>query len=257
VSTAARLLVACLVLALGAIGLYVIGQTSTSGSEQASGFTVPELDVHPGQAAPRGQAQGAGLPAPNAAAALARWSAGVSERTDIPRRALHSYALAELRLRKLAPGCRLSWTTLAGVGRAESQHGQHEGGTLEADGRPSRPIVGPVLNGSSGVKALRDTDNGRLDEDRRWDRAVGPMQFLPATWAKWSVRASGDGRPADPQSLDDAALTAGRYMCSAGGDLATPSGWWRAVLSYNASADYGRVVFSGADAYAHASAQRS
>jgi membrane-bound lytic murein transglycosylase B len=64
------------------------------------------------------------------------------------------------------------------------------------------------------------------------------------------VRASGDGKAPDPQNVDDAALTAARYLCSRGGNLATAAGWWRAVLAYNASVSYGQDVFSGADAYA-------
>ncbi|MCA1656054.1 MAG: lytic murein transglycosylase, partial [Pseudonocardiaceae bacterium] len=53
---------------------------------------------------------------------------------------------------------------------------------------------------------------------------------------------------------DDAALTAARYLCASGGDLASAAGWWQAVLTYNESVAYGRDVFSGADAYARAAA---
>jgi membrane-bound lytic murein transglycosylase B len=89
-----------------------------------------------------------------------------------------------------------------------------------------------------------------LDGDTTWDRAVGPMQFLPATWKKWAVRASDDGAQPDPQNMDDAAMSAARYLCSVGGDLTTPSGWWSAVLTYNNSVQYGQQVFDGQDAYA-------
>jgi membrane-bound lytic murein transglycosylase B len=78
------------------------------------------------------------------------------------------------------------------------------------------------------------------------------MQFLPVTWKKWAMRANGDGTPPDPQNMDDAALTAGRYMCAIGGDLTTATGWWLAVLTYNTSTQYGRDVFDGQDAYARA-----
>ena len=43
--------------------------------------------------------------------------------------------------------------------------------------------------------------HGRLDGDDTWDRAVGPMQFIPSTWA-WSGRdGDGDGvaQPARPR----------------------------------------------------------
>jgi membrane-bound lytic murein transglycosylase B len=70
------------------------------------------------------------------------------------------------------------------------------------------------------------------------------------------VRASRDGNRPDPQNIDDASLTAARYLCADGRDLARPQGWWDAVLSYNNSVDYGQQVFSAADAYARASVAR-
>ena len=68
------------------------------------------------------------------------------------------------------------------------------------------------------------------------------------------VDGSGDG-VADPQNIEDAALTAARYLCAAGTDLSRPSGLARAVLSYNGSQRYLTTVTglmdqvtSGADA---------
>jgi membrane-bound lytic murein transglycosylase B len=121
-----------------------------------------------------------------------------------------------------------------------------------ADGRLSPPVIGIALDGSPGVRAIRDTDRGRLDGDTAWDRAVGAMQFLPSTWARWATRASSDGAPPDPQNVDDAALAAARYLCASGGNLSTGKGWWKAVLTYNESTAYARNVFSAADAYARA-----
>lgn len=60
------------------------------------------------------------------------------------------------------------------------------------------------------------------------------------------------GAAPDPQNIDDAALTTARYMCTRGGDLGTPDGWWTAVLTYNNSTQYGQEVFSNADAYGKA-----
>jgi membrane-bound lytic murein transglycosylase B len=79
------------------------------------------------------------------------------------------------------------------------------------------------------------------------------MQFIPTTWARYAVRANGDGQNPDPQNIDDAALAAARYLCSGGRDLGTGAGWWAAVLDYNNSTEYGQNVYSGADAYARAS----
>lgn len=234
----------------GVIGLLVVLDASRGPRSQpprapVDRFEVPALDVAPGSAVPF-QA-GAGSAAGDRAVRLA-------DKTDIPERTLRAYAIAEAAMAIRTPGCGLTWATLAGVGRVESHHGAINGTRIGPDGQLSRPIVGVALDGSPGVRAIRDTDGGRLDGDPTWDRAVGAMQFLPTTWTKWAVRASGDGRPPDPQNVDDAALSAARYLCASGGNLATGKGWWQAVLTYNESVAYGRNVFSAADAYARAAA---
>jgi membrane-bound lytic murein transglycosylase B len=170
---------------------------------------------------------------------------------DIPARALVAYGNAELVLRSVKPKCRLSWATLAGIGRIESHHGQYGGAVLGADGRPSKPIIGVPLGGSPGVKAIGDTDGGRLDGDPSTDRAVGPMQFIPSTWAKYASDGNEDG-VADPRQIDDAAFAAARYLCANGRDMASASGWWSGILSYNNSIQYAQKVFGLADGYAKA-----
>ena len=120
---------------------------------------------------------------------------------------------------------------------------------LGADGRPSKPIVGVPLDGSGGVQAIGDTDGGRIDGDPAVDRAVGPMQFIPSTWRKWASDGNGDGL-GDPQQIDDAALAAARYLCAGGRDMASASGWWAGILSYNNSTEYAQKVFGLADGYA-------
>ncbi|MFS8102052.1 lytic murein transglycosylase [Lentzea alba] len=215
-------------------------------------FLVPIQEVEPGAAAPNAAAPNtAGVAGANP---LNEWATRVASKTDIPLRALHAYAAADLTMQREAPACRISWATLAGIGRVESRHGTINNTRLQDNGIPSRPIVGIPLDGRPGVRAIRDTDGGRLDGDTTWDRAVGPMQFIPGTWNRWAKRAAGDGLPADPQNIDDAALTAARYLCGGGArDLGTGQGWWAAVLAYNNSVEYGQNVFSGADAYARAS----
>jgi len=96
-----------------------------------------------------------------------------------------------------------------------------------------------------------DTDGGMLDGDTTWDRAVGPFQFIPSTWARWKADGNADG-VADPQNIDDAALAAGRYLCAAGTNFADGTGWWRTILSYDKSTVYVQNVFNGADSYARA-----
>nr|WP_313886277.1 murein transglycosylase [Amycolatopsis viridis] len=176
---------------------------------------------------------------------LSRWADKVADVTGVPARALVAYGNAELEMRATQPKCRLSWATLAGIGRIESNHGQYGGAVLQASGLPSKPIVGVPLDGSPGVRAIGDTDGGRFDGDPVYDRAVGPMQFLPGTWARY-------GGGYNPQQIDAAALAAAKYLCAGGRDMATASGWWSGILSYNNSVDYGQKVFALADAYAKA-----
>jgi membrane-bound lytic murein transglycosylase B len=252
---AGRLLLAGMVLSMAAVSVWLLTGTTLRASSTEDpdipALAVTPAQVQPGSIIPVSPAE----PQPQAGAAgpdlLRAWANRVSGPTRIPARALVAYGNAELVVRSTTPGCRVSWTTLAGIGRVESNHGQWNGATLGEDGRPSRPIVGVPLDGSSGTRAIPDTDGGVLDGDSGVDRAVGPMQFIPSTWRKWASDANLDGR-ADPQQLDDAALSAARYLCAGGRDLATAAGWWSAVLSYNNSVPYAQKVFGLADAYARA-----
>lgn len=176
------------------------------------------------------------------------WVQRIAARTGIPPRALAAYAGAALRMQTLHPGCGLGWNTLAGIGEVESGHGTIFGGAIGADGVARPRIIGIALDGTSSL-AVPDTDGGALDGDTRWDRALGPMQFIPETWARDGRDGDGDGR-ADVDAIDDAALTAADYLCRAGGDLADPSGWIRAVDAYNPSIDYNHRVAAAADEYA-------
>jgi hypothetical protein len=80
-------------------------------------------------------------------------------------------------------------------------------------------------------------------------RAMGPMQFLPGTWARYSSDGDGDG-VADPQNLYDSTLSAARYLCSGGVNLRDPSQVMVAILRYNNSVPYARNVLGWAAAYA-------
>jgi membrane-bound lytic murein transglycosylase B len=89
------------------------------------------------------------------------------------------------------PGMR--WSLLAAVGQVESRHGQ---------------VNGPSSAG-----------------------AIGPMQFMPRTFAAYGVDGNGDGR-ADPWDPADAIHSAAVYLCTnggGGGDAQVQ----RALLRYN------------------------
>ena len=147
------------------------------------------------------------------------------------------------------PACGIEWWMIAGVGRVESRHGTIGGRSVRADGRPSRPIIGIALDGGPGVKAIVDTDGGSLDGDTEWDRAVGPMQFIPETWGIRGRDGDGDGT-ADPHNLYDAALAAGRYLCRLGGDLQLIDNLREAYFGYNTSSAYVTLVERHAIRYA-------
>ncbi|MFF3877219.1 lytic transglycosylase domain-containing protein [Streptomyces sp. NPDC001978] len=156
----------------------------------------------------------------------------------LPATVFAAYRQAEAELARTAPGCRLRWQLLAAIGQVES--GQARGGRVTAVGTTVAPILGPRLDGVT-FALVRDTDGGAYDGDAAYDRAVGPMQFIPSTWARWGTDGNGDGW-ADPGNVFDAALAAGRYLCAGRRDLSDLAELDRAVLGYNHSEAYLRTV---------------
>ena len=113
--------------------------------------------------------------------------------SGIPDVALRAYKQAEARLAASDPDCGVSWTLLAAIGRVESNHGRFGGAQLRNDGSATRRIRGIPLDGRPNVALIRDTDGGALDGDTVYDRAVGPMQFIPSTWRSVNADGNGDG----------------------------------------------------------------
>jgi hypothetical protein len=170
------------------------------------------------------------------------WTASALSDHGLPSAALRAYRHAARSIASTS-SCSISWTLLAGIGRVESDHGRYGGSVLGSDGVPRPAIVGVALNGAGPVAAIRDTDRGRFDGDRTWDRAVGPMQFIPSTWQGAGRDGDGDGTKS-PNDIDDAALAAAAYLCHTSGHLRDAGGQQAAIFSYNPSDYYVDLVMA-------------
>ncbi|WP_295643585.1 lytic transglycosylase domain-containing protein [uncultured Corynebacterium sp.] len=184
---------------------------------------------------------------------LLDWAKPISKNTGIPEQALIAYGNAEVIARQSRPDCHITWNTLAGLGYVETRHGTYDGkrfgaAEIDAKGNTTPPIFGPQLNGK-GFATVHDTDEGKMDGDKKFDRAMGPLQFIPESWKRYGVDADGNDN-ADPQNIDDAAASAVRLLCDYDRDLATPEGWTQAIRSYNQSNEYVRNVRDAAANYA-------
>jgi hypothetical protein len=105
----------------------------------------------------------------------------------------------------------LSWTVLAAIGQIESNDGQN---------------MGPSSAG-----------------------ALGPMQFMPATWAAWGIDGFGQTGPPNVMNPYDAVPAAARLLC-ADGAAAGGQSLYNAIFGYNHADWYVREVLSLAAEYA-------
>jgi len=265
-------LCACLlVLAMGA-GLWILVAFLSLTPAPQSSPSVAEADYGPVDGAPARPEQperiGGGVAAASGMAGDDRerpaagspaadfavdpgWAEDLAQRTGIPERVLGSYAASSLWAQDEYPDCGIEWNTLAGVGWVESHHGWLRGASVTADGDVRPEIIGVRLDGTDGTAEVPDTDGGRLDGDDEYDRAVGPMQFIPETWERFAVDSRGLGT-ADPHHIDDAAFTAANYFCSMRVDFASDDDWAKGILRDNASEEYVEDVYAAAQHYADA-----
>lgn len=208
------------------------GEESPGGGAPPGGDGVapPPVEVPP--------AVGSGGPVPGAGVGVPGQVLPVAYGAAVPAAVLAAYRRA---VNRSAPACRLPVALLAAVGKVETGHAR--GGQVRADGTTVTPILGPVLDGTGGLAAIPDSDDGRFDQDTTWDRAVGPMQFVPRTWISWAEDGNDDG-VADPHNVHDSSLAAARYLCAGGRDLGTDADLRAAVLSYNDSTSYLNLVLS-------------
>lgn len=168
-------------------------------------------------------------------------TADVSEigHQDIPAVALLAYQQAAA-----DNGCdALHWSVLAGIGKVESNHGRYGGAELLPNGDTSPIILGPMLDGS-GTGGNRTPLpigpwRGRWGLSGDYQQALGPMQFLPDTFARFASTPA-----ADPHNINDAARAAAAYLCDGGiSDIG------QAIRRYNNSQSYVDEVLHWAALY--------
>ena len=130
----------------------------------------------------------------------------------------------------------LPWYVLAGIGKIESNHGRYGGAQFDVTGTVHPSIFGPPT---------------------AYGRAMGPMQFIPPTWASYAADGNNDDIT-NPQNIFDATKAAAHYLCKAGGpDLSGLAAQRRAVFAYNHLTSYVDDVLAFATAYQHSQPETS
>ena len=221
---AAALLLAVLGVAALVAAVLIPSETLVAGEAPAPTTSAPTPKPVPTLAATPTPAP-SGTPEPLAAQVVLEtpiaeladpaWVARVAAAGGIPERAMAAYAGAALRLAVTHPGCGIGWNTIAAIGYVESEHGTLTGARIGPDGVARPTILGIPLNGDG----RRDPRHRRRppDGDTTWDRAVGPMQFIPSSWALLGQDGDGDGVK-DVNQIDDAAS---RRACTSARSAAT------------------------------------
>ncbi len=245
-SKAVALLPVALLSGVWTASLVTASATATSGSGGGAlpdGTTVPEDAIEAPASVPT-----PGVIAPAVPEGSADSVVSGASSNGIPAPALSGYQRAAQIIDAADKSCNVPWELIGAIGRVESDHGRYGGNSLTKDGVSKPGIYGIPLNGKNGTQAINDTDGGQLDKDTVFDRAVGPMQFIPSTWQVVKVDADGDSKR-NPQDIDDASLATAVYLCSGKDNLSTRKGQEAAVYRYNHSREYVNLVLRIMEAY--------
>ena len=123
------------------------------------------------------------------------------------------------------------------------------------DADPRAPDAGDTAEAAPAPVVIRrlalilDSDDGILDGDTTYDRAVGPMQFIPSTWRLFEQDGNLD-EELDPQNIYDASLASARYLCASTATMTTLAGELRAYFAYNHDTEYSQNVHRNGQRYA-------
>ena len=246
-SKAATIVPLAIVSGLWTASLAGVGATANASNKSddplPDGARVPSKAIEAPASVPIPGAIAPGVPAGAADSVV-----GGASTSGIPSPALAAYQRGAQIIGAADKTCNIPWELIAAIGRVESDHGRYGGNVLNANGVSTPGIYGIALNGQNNTQAISDTDGGEIDRDKVYDRAVGPMQFIPSTWSVVKVDADGDGKR-NPQDIDDASLASAVYLCSGAENLSTRAGQEKAVLRYNHSNSYVQLVLRIMEAY--------
>lgn len=175
----------------------------------------------------------------------------------VPPLAARAYVNAAQRAFAENPECAIPLDYLAAFGKIESQHGAAGGGVIQESGDVLPKVLGPPLNGGPfgdhTLAVIRDTDNGEWDSDTVWDRAVGPMQFIPTTWRAMARDGNDDGLT-DPHNFFDATYGAAIYLCHGAsrveGGITSEAGQRAGAFGYNQHTPYVDAIMQQKAEYA-------
>ena len=133
------------------------------------------------------------------------------------------------------------------AGDAPANAAQPTNGAEPSSDAAEAPAPEPVV--IRRLALIVDSDGGELDSDTTFDRAVGPMQFIPSTWRLFEQDGNLD-EELDPQNIYDASLASARYLCASTPTMTTLEGELQAYFAYNHDVEYSQNVHRTGQRYA-------